>query len=303
VTRSDAASQAEELDMANQQSEQDAQAQIRAILSAPLLYHAEGMQRVTARRDIRYRGAAASDLRLDVYTPADLAEGDRRPAVVFVHGGPIAPDLPLAPTEWGVYRGYGALAAASGWVGVTFGHRFYDYEKLPQAADDIAAAIAYTRDHADELGMDRDRLCLWAFSGGGAFLAEALRARSPAIRCLVAYYTLLDLRPLASEDDLASATTMETLARFSPLAVIEGSSPRTTPMLIARAGRDHPALNAQLDAFAQAALAANMPLDLLNHPEGEHGFDTRTDDARTREIITHTLAFLHARLNPGPDAQ
>jgi hypothetical protein len=33
----------------------------------------------------------------------------------------------------------------------------------------------------------------------------------------------------------------------------------------------------------------------LNHPAGNHAFDTRNDDARTREIISHTLAFIRAR--------
>jgi dienelactone hydrolase len=56
-------------------------------------------------------------------------------------------------------------------------------------------------------------------------------------------------------------------------------------------------LNSQLDAFVQAALAADMPLDVLNHPAGYHAFDTHNDDARTREIIRHTLAFMRERLD------
>jgi hypothetical protein len=39
-----------------------------------------------------------------------------------------------------------------------------------------------------------------------------------------------------------------------------------------------------------------MPLDLLNHPAGYHSFDVRNDDARTREIIGHTLAFVREHL-------
>jgi hypothetical protein len=30
----------------------------------------------------------------------------------------------------------------------------------------------------------------------------------------------------------------------------------------------------------------------MNHPRGEHGFDVLNDDARSREIIAHTILFL-----------
>jgi len=39
-------------------------------------------------------------------------------------------------------------------------------------------------------------------------------------------------------------------------------------------------------------------LDLLNHPEGRHGFEILDDDARSRQIIRRTLDFLRDRLAP-----
>ncbi|HEX8996138.1 MAG TPA: hypothetical protein VF812_08910 [Ktedonobacterales bacterium] len=266
-----------------------------AALRAPLVYRAPGMDAATVRRGISYRGAAASDPRMDIYVPEGLRADERRPAVLFIHGGPVSPALPLPPTEWGVFRGYGALAAASGWVGVTFTHRFYGFDHLEQAAEDIAAAIAYVRSHAQDLGVDADRLCLWAFSGGGPFLADALRSQPDYVRCLVAYYTLMDLRPLASAAGVAGSVAEQTLRRFSLVAAVEERGAGALPLLVARAGQDNPSLNAQIDAFARAALTANLPLDLLNHPAGYHAFDTRNDDARTREILDHTLAFIHHR--------
>jgi dienelactone hydrolase len=177
--------------------------------------------------------------------------------VLFVHGGPVPPDLPLAPKDWGVYEGYGALAAASGLVGVTFNHRYFRLADLETAAGDVAGAIAYARAHADELGLDPDRLCLWAFSGGGPLLTPFLEESRPYLRCLVAYYAALDLRGL----------------------------PRRVPFLVARAGLDGPGLNGSIDRFVREALAANVDLTLLNHPRGHHGFDTRDDDPRTRGIV------------------
>jgi acetyl esterase/lipase len=268
-----------------------------AALRAPLLYHTPGMDNVTPK-SVTYRQTPEGDLPMDVYTPQDLHPGERRPAVVFIHGGPIPPELPPA-TEWGVYRGYGALAAASGWVGVTFKHRFHsyrqdsDYDQLEQAESDIAAAIAYVREHAEESAIDADQLCLWAFSGGGPFLARPLRERTAYVRALIAYYAVMDLRSMASEGERKSDGAMERLARYSPLAAVEADA--TMPVLVARAGHDHPLLNAGIDRFIGAALAANLPLDVLNHPAGHHAFDARDDDARTHEIIRHTLAFIRER--------
>jgi len=68
------------------------------------------------------------------------------------------------------------------------------------------------------------------------------------------------------------------------------------PILVARAGLDNPWLNEGIDRFVQAALASGATLDLLNHPEGRHGFDILDDDARSRQIIRHTLEFLREYL-------
>lgn len=281
--------------MANEQDD------MLAWLRAPLRYHTPGMDAVAAPRRVAYRSTPEGDLPMDVYAPPDARPGERRPAVVFLHGGPVPPELPPA-TEWGGYRGLGPLVAASGWVGVAFKHRFYtyrddnDYDQLEQAEEDIAAAVAYVRDHAEELGVDAERLCFWGFSGGGHFMARPLRERPAYVRCLVGYYAVMDLRLLASDQERADPAAMARLARYSPIAVLEeASAAGAPPILLARAGKDHPALNAGIDAFTQAALGANLTLDLLNHPAGAHGFDTATDDARTREIIRHTLDFVRAR--------
>ena len=69
------------------------------------------------------------------------------------------------------------------------------------------------------------------------------------------------------------------------------------PLFLARAGHDEiPHLNESVDRFVAAALANNVRIDLYTHPDGVHGFDIRTRDARTREIIAQTLGFLRRHL-------
>jgi hypothetical protein len=47
-----------------------------------------------------------------------------------------------------------------------------------------------------------------------------------------------------------------------------------------------------MDKFVQKALVRNMPLTLVNHASGIHGFDLFEDTGKTPEIIKQVLAFM-----------
>jgi predicted acyl esterase len=85
----------------------------------PLLYPVTGDSMV--RRDVVYRTDGDTRLLADIYLPRT---GTKRPIAVFVHGGPLEPDM--QPKNWRVYRDYGRLLAANGFVAVTFNHRFFE---------------------------------------------------------------------------------------------------------------------------------------------------------------------------------
>lgn len=104
------------------------------------------------------------------------------------------------------------------------------------------------------------------------------------VRCAVAYYALLGPPPGIAQ------------ARFSAREQIGPDGAAIPPLLIARAGRDAPALNASVDAFVRAALEKGVTLDFLTHPAGRHAFDLFDDDARSRTVIRRTLAFLGENL-------
>jgi acetyl esterase/lipase len=81
----------------------------------------------------------------------------------------------------------------------------------------------------------------------------------------------------------------------SPRAYLD--RPGLPPMFIARAGKDQIAgVNDSIDAFVAEALRRNVPVELMNHPDGRHGFDYLDDLPRTREIIERTIAFLKTQL-------
>jgi acetyl esterase/lipase len=254
------------------------------LLKRRAVYSVPGMDHVRVRRDLAYRTDEPA-LKMDLYLPKEAPPAAGWPVVVLVHGGPIPAGW--APKEWGVYRSYGELLAASGLAAVTFNHRLHASADYPRAAGDVDALIAHVRAEARGYGIDPDRVAVWAFSGGGPLLASALAGRAAYVRAAVSYYAFLGPPQAAAAEP-----------RLSALDLVRPASPPLPPLLIARAGRDDPALNASVDAFVTAALASGVTLELMNHPAGRHGFDILDDDDRSRDVIRRTVAFLRERLSP-----
>ncbi len=263
---------------------------IREIAPKRIVYSVPLMNRVKVRKNLTYKRVGGAELKMDVYSPVSARRNGLRPAVIFIHGGRIAPNLRTTPKEWGAYVSFGQLVAASGFVGVTFNHRFYSWESLGDSQSDLMDLIAYVREHAGELGVDRDRIVLWAVSAGGIFLSQPLRDRPPYIRCLVGYYAELDVQN--ERQSAPPSITDETLRQFSPVYHLSKASQGVPPIFLARAGLDDTGFNTGLDRFAQVALSRNVTLDLANHPTGHHGFDFEDDNDRSREIIKRTIEFI-----------
>jgi len=258
---------------------------MRVVLTVP------GMDAVSVKRDVAYKTVDGQPLLMDVFSPAGPPRA--RPAVILVHGGPIPK---LGAKNMGVFVSYGELLAASGFVAVSFDHRFLAPTRLPDAAADLADAVAYVRQNAGSLGVDPNRLALWAFSGGGPFLAAPLRERPSWLRAVVAYYAVLDLQQPPPGADSGIGDEMR--RTFSAILGLGDGAHSAPPLLVARAGLDNPWLNGGLDRFVEAAMSKGAMLDVLNHPEGRHGFDILDDDARTKQIIRRTLEFLRDQLAP-----
>lgn len=265
---------------------------IKDIAPPRIVYSVPGMERVKARKNLTYRSVAGDDLKADVYSPPKIRRGERLPAVIFIHGGALPPNLLTKPKEWGVYISYGQLIAASGFVGVTFNHRYYGYDYLDEAQSDVDELINYVRNNADALGVDKERIFVWAFSAGGIFLSRALRDAPAYVRGIIAFYPVLDLQPFRKEIPVAVAD--ETLKEFSPLYRLSVREKLTVPLLVARAGLDDAELNRVVDDFVREATVKNTNLDFINHGAGQHGFDVLNNDDRSREIIKRTLDFIKA---------
>jgi acetyl esterase/lipase len=269
----------------------------KELFTAGIVFSVPGMDRVQVLRDRVYARPDGRELRADAYVPSGLAADARRPAVVFIHGGPLPPGSDAAampqPKDRGNFRSNGELAAASGFVGVTFNHRLYSLQAYDDSAADVKALIEHVRANAAELHVDPDRIAVWAYSGGGPLLGFAYRDAPSWLKAVVSYYAILDLP--------TDGTAPGAPDRLSPLKHLKASERPGPPTFIARAGNDSPLINASVESFVAAALAKNLMLELFTLPEGNHGFDLNmgsNDTPRSREAIARTIEFLKARLEP-----
>lgn len=141
--------------------------------------------------------AASSDLELDgpagplrarLYVPAVEAAAAPGPLLVYFHGGGFV--LCDIESHDALCR---RLAAAAGMRILSVEYRLAPEHRFPAMHEDAAAAWAWARDHAAELGADPGRIGLGGDSAGGHMaLWLALRARDrPAFLALL--YPLLNV--------------------------------------------------------------------------------------------------------------
>lgn len=268
------------------------QRSMREIVMMPVVCRVPGMDDVQVKSDLKYTSVNNPHLLMDVYIPPGLAKDERLPAVLFIHGG-VPAGSPAK--NMGIFTSWGRLVAASGMIGVIFTHRLgYPKPLLTEAASDVNAALDYIRTNADSLNIDKDQICLAAYSGGGPMLSIAMRDKPQYVRCLVAFYAFMDIQQ--SEMHRANETP-EMVKSFSPITCLTNDASTIAPMFIARAGLDEiPTMNDSIDRFTREAISKNAAITFANHPQGVHGFDNQTDDDRSHEIIQSVIAFMKIHL-------
>jgi dienelactone hydrolase len=222
---------------------------------------------------------------VDTYVPD--GEGPF-PVAVVVHGTPLPPGLEVAPRDWPLYRGYGALLASHGLLTVVPEHRLPitpGREGLvlgyASAAAQVAAAVTAAR--ADPRA-DPDRVVLWFFSGG-AMLSAGWLADPPAwLRGIALTYPVVTPLP-----------GMVAAAGFAAPAEAVARAGAAPPILLTRVGREHPGFAAGVEAFRAAAAAAGAVIDVVDVPDGRHSFDVVDHTDASRAAVRQAVEWVCKR--------
>ena len=261
------------------------------IAKKKVVYQIPDADAIIIRRDAQYRFTDAGVLTMDIYYPPDSRSEARIPAIIFVSGYPdpgFQKILGCKLKEMESYISWGKLTAASGLVAIT-------YATGKEPAADIHALLQHVRQNAALLGIDADRIGLWACSGNVPnALSLLMREGGDYLKCAVLCYGLML--------DLGGATSVAEAAKqwgfVNPCA---GKSvadlAQNIPLFIVRAGQDEmPHLNETMDRFLSEALTYNLAITLVNHATAPHAFDIMQDSESSREIIRQILAFMRFHL-------
>ena len=253
-----------------------------------VVYSLPGMESIAPQRDLPFAGSDGNPLAMDLYLPSGhLASAVA--VVVLVEGFPdqgFNRMLGCRFKEMGSTVSWAQLMAASGLAAVAYTNR------QPEA--DLLAILDHLAAHAAALGIDADRMAVCASSGHAALALSTLlksRGRRPRCAALVSPY----LMDLDEEDAVAKASAGFGFANPSGRSI--DALATDVPIFLGRSGADQmPGLNKALDQFVTAALAANLPLTVVNHPTGPHAADLFDPSEASQRVVRAALAFLENQL-------
>ena len=255
-----------------------------------VVYNLPAADAVRIDRDVEYRRTDAGALTMDVYFPLEWTVESRTPAVIFVAGYSdvgFQRILGCRLKEMESYISWAQLMAASGLIAITY--------SAIEPEPDADALLQYVRRNAGSLGIDEDRIGLWACSGNTPnALSLLMHKNREYLKCAVLCYGVMM--------DLDGYTfTADSAKQFGFVYPCRGKSVddlrQDMPLLVVRAGRDEmPHLNETLDRFVAKALSRNLPITFTNHATAPHAFDVMDDSETSRQIIRQILAFMQAHL-------
>jgi dipeptidyl aminopeptidase/acylaminoacyl peptidase len=138
---------------------------------------------------VKTRAADGLEISNQLFVPAGLQPGEKRPAMVFVHGGPVRQMLPgyhymqfyhwaYAYNQWLQSQGYVVLSINFR-GGVGYGRSFRNAPGTNARGNseyqDVVAGAQFLQEHPN---VDASRIGIWGLSYGGLLTAQALARNS-----------------------------------------------------------------------------------------------------------------------------
>ena len=243
---------------------------------------------VTIERDLVFEHLEDGALHLDRYRPAAAPPNEAMPTVVWIHGGGwLRGDRYPCPV---------AIFARDGLQVLSVEYRLSSEAQFPAQIADVLSALRYINAHADELGVDRDRIGLLGASAGGHLASLAATAADhpafttnrawadsePRIACVAAMFPLVDLDDLYERRDV-KWTTRYVIRRLlgAPPAqsqsLTELADPRThaspddAPLLLIHGTADRQVPIDQSTKLAASLAAQGVPVELVSLLDAGHG--------------------------------
>jgi acetyl esterase/lipase len=203
------------------------------------------------------------------------------PCVIVIHGG-----------GWDggdrhQFESFNQYLASRGYAVATIEYRLAPQHRFPAQRQDLLKAIEFLKQHADDFGIDGNRLVLFGRSAGGQIAESVAYDRPPAgIRGVIAFYAPADLnfawKHTREADLLDSFKLMRQYVGGTPEEVqssFDEASPylkvkeRTLPSLLAHGQLDGLVWRQQSVRLATRIRESNTPVYFLDLPWATHAFD------------------------------
>ncbi|MEO8452486.1 MAG: prolyl oligopeptidase family serine peptidase [Gemmatimonadota bacterium] len=205
-----------------------------------------------------------------LFLPKDQKQGEKRPAMIFVHGGPSRQMLlgyhymdfyhfAYAVNQWLASQGY-VVMSVNYRTGIGYGKSFRTAAKSGWLGNaeyqDVVAAGKYLQGRAD---VDPARVGIWGLSYGGVLTSQALARNSDMFAAGV---DMAGVHLWGNTLDTADVTY-----KSSTIAAIDGWK---SPVLIWHGDDDRNVPFAQTIGLVQLLRQKNVPYELIVVPDDTH---------------------------------
>jgi acetyl esterase/lipase len=248
-------------------------------------------------KTIQFAQADTVPLNLNLYRPAQLG---KYPTIVIIHGGGWQSGSPDNNSEFSQYM------AAQGYSVLSIDYRLAPGYKFPAQIEDVRTAIAYIREHADELEVDVNRMALMGRSAGAhlAMLAAFEPGAAP-MRAIVNYYGPVNLTtgyqdppnpdPINSRKLLREflggtpAELPDLYKQASPWNYVDRSLP---PALLIYGQRDRVVQSKFGRKLSEQLKKTGNQVAFIEIPWAEHAFDAVPPGVSNQVALYYTERFL-----------
>jgi dipeptidyl aminopeptidase/acylaminoacyl peptidase len=205
-----------------------------------------------------------------LFLPKNLKPGDRRPAIVFVHGGPVRQMLPAyhymhfyhwayGINQWLAHQGYVVLSINFR-SGVGYGRSFRNAPNTGGSGNseyqDVVAGGKYLQSRPD---VDPNRVGIWGLSYGGVLTGQALARNSDIFKAGV---------DLAGVHLWGSSLDPDAVSyKSSVIGAIDGWK---SPVLLVHGDDDRNVAFQQTTGLVQLLRARDVYYELLVFPDDLH---------------------------------
>src|SRR5579872_1377994 len=216
------------------------------------------------------KAADGMEIHNQLFLPKDLRPGERRPAIIFVHGGPVREMLlgyhymhfyhiAYAVNQWLASQGY-VVMSVNYRSGIGYGKSFRNAPNVGGRGNaeyqDVLAGGKYLQTRPD---VDPNRVGIWGLSYGGVLTSQALARNSDVFKVGVDMAGVhLWGSTLDPEDVSYQSSTISAIDTWkSPVLLVHGDDDRNVQF-------------SQTTGLVQLLRAHHVPFELIVYPDDTH---------------------------------